>query len=56
MRWSAERVDSELRAKMLAAYDDLQAAAEEFATDLRTAAFVVAVRRVAEAAHLRGLH
>jgi glutamate dehydrogenase (NAD(P)+) len=56
MRWSAERVDEELRAVMLAAYDDLQAAATEFATDLRTAAFVVAVRRVAEAARLRGLH
>ena len=34
----------------------LQAAADEFATDLRTAAFVVVVRRVAEAARLRGLH
>ncbi|MFU8817508.1 MAG: Glu/Leu/Phe/Val family dehydrogenase [Pseudomonadales bacterium] len=56
MRWSAERVDEELRAVMLAAYDDLQAAAAEFSTDLRTAAFVVAVRRVAEAARLRGLH
>jgi len=54
--WEEQRVDEALRKIMLKAYDDLNAAAEEFDTDLRTAAFVVAVRRVAEAARLRGLH
>lgn len=56
MRWEADRVDSELRKVMHAAYDDIQAAAEEFDTNLRTAAFVVAIRRVATAARLRGMH
>ena len=55
-RWEAERVDKELRQVMHEAFDALKAAAEEFNIPLRTAAFVVAVRRVAEAARLRGLH
>lgn len=56
LRWDAQRVDEELRKLMGQAYDDMTAAAEEFRVDLRTAAFVVAVRRVAEAARLRGMH
>jgi len=56
MRWDAERVDRELRQVMHEAYDGLEAAANEFDTDLRTAAFVVAIRRVAAAARLRGMH
>ncbi len=55
-RWEAERVDQELRQIMHEAFDAIKAAAEEFNITLRTAAFVVAVRRVAEAARLRGLH
>lgn len=54
-RWSAERVDTELRAVMNAAYDALRAVRDEFRTDLRTAAFILAIRRVAEATRLRGL-
>jgi glutamate dehydrogenase (NAD(P)+) len=54
-RWSEERVDTELREVMNAAYDALRAVQEEFETDLRTAAFVLAIRRVSEAARLRGL-
>lgn len=56
MRWDAERVDTELRSHMNKAYGAIRAAADEFSVDLRTAAFVVAVRRVAEAARLRGMH
>lgn len=56
MRWDAERVDRELKQVMHEAFDAIHAACEEFDTDLRTAAFVVAIRRVAEAARLRGLH
>ncbi len=56
MRWEAERVDDELRQVMQAAFQAIQKASDEFDTDLRTAAFVVAIRRVAEAARLRGLH
>lgn len=54
-RWTAEHVDQELRKVMARAYSDLHEAAEDHQTDLRTAAFLVAVRRVAEAMELRGL-
>jgi glutamate dehydrogenase (NAD(P)+) len=53
-RWPAERVDTELRRIMDAAYDTLREVAEEYDTDLRTAAFTMAIRRVAEATRLRG--
>jgi glutamate dehydrogenase (NAD(P)+) len=56
MRWDAERVDRELKEVMHAAFDAILEARKEFETDLRTAAFVVAIRRVAEAARLRGMH
>jgi glutamate dehydrogenase (NAD(P)+) len=54
-RWSAERVDEELRTVMNEAYDALTAVRDEFDTDLRTAAYTLAIRRVSEAAQLRGL-
>lgn len=55
MRWEAERVDRELKEVVHAAFDAIHEVRQEFDTDLRTAAFVVAIRRVAEAARLRGL-
>lgn len=54
-RWSAERVDTELKTIMDRAYDDVRAIATERSVDLRTAAFVLAIGRVAEATRLRGL-
>ncbi|HEV2132394.1 MAG TPA: glutamate dehydrogenase, partial [Longimicrobiaceae bacterium] len=54
-RWSEERVDTELRAIMNAAYDSIRQIAAEFSTDLRTSAFLLAIRRVSEATRLRGL-
>ncbi len=54
-RWSGERVDAELRKIMDAAYDALRQIAAEHATDLRSAAYVLAIGRVAEATRLRGL-
>ncbi len=56
MRWDGERVDSQLRQVMHTAFDDLKSAADEFSVDLRTAAYIVAIRRVASAARLRGMH
>jgi glutamate dehydrogenase (NAD(P)+) len=53
-RWSEQRVTEELRQTMDAAYQALRTVREEFATDFRTAAFALAVRRVAEATRLRG--
>ncbi len=54
-RWTAERVDEELRTIMDQAYDAVVGVARKHDTDLRTAAFAVAIDRVAEATRLRGV-
>jgi len=54
-RWTAERVDDELREVMKTAWSEIIAIADEHDTDLRTAAFVLAIRRVGAATELRGL-
>jgi len=54
-RWTEDRVDTELRGIMNEAYDALSAVREEYDTDLRTAAYALAIRRVSGAARLRGL-
>ncbi|HEU4631008.1 MAG TPA: Glu/Leu/Phe/Val dehydrogenase, partial [Gemmatimonadaceae bacterium] len=53
-RWSAQRVDEELVRTLTTAYGDVRAAAREFGTSLRLGAFILGVRRVAEATALRG--
>ncbi len=53
-RWSAQRVEDELVRTLTTAYGDVRAAAREFDCSLRTGAFILAVRRVAEATELRG--
>lgn len=52
--WSELKVNSELEAKMTAACRSIFSRAETAKTDLRTAAFLVAVEKVATAARLRG--
>jgi glutamate dehydrogenase (NAD(P)+) len=54
-RWDEDRVNAELRKRMRAAYADLRAVRDQHKCDLRTAAFVLAVGRVAKATELRGL-
>lgn len=54
-RWTAERVDTELTRIMGAAYDHVSRTAAERRVSLRTAAFVVAIQRVAAAVQLRGV-
>lgn len=54
-RWTDERVDTELEAYMVAAFESIKLAMNEFSCPMRTAAFVVALRRVKEAHDLRGL-
>ncbi len=54
-RWTAEKVDTELTAIMTAAYDAVRDAAAEHRTSLRTAAFMVAIQRVARAVQVRGV-
>ncbi len=53
--WDEERVNNELRRIMRLAWTDLTATARQHSTDLRTAAFALAISRVARATALRGL-
>ncbi|MBA3994688.1 MAG: glutamate dehydrogenase [Cyanobacteria bacterium DS2.3.42] len=54
-RWSEDRVNAELKTIMLEAYQDIKALAKSNNCDLRTAAFLLAISRVAQAAAVRGL-
>jgi glutamate dehydrogenase (NAD(P)+) len=49
-RWDVDRIRMELEKVMRKAYRDVAAVAQEQALDMRTAAFVLAIRRVAKAA------
>ncbi len=53
-RWSEEQVDRELKSVMERAWAEVRDAAREQETSLRTAAFMVAIRRVARAVQVRG--
>ena len=52
-RWDLERINSELEKTMRRAYRSVSEIAKERNIDLRTAAFVLAIRRVAQAALAR---
>jgi glutamate dehydrogenase (NAD(P)+) len=52
-RWTVEKVHEELERAMRKAYADVAALARDNGLDLRTAAFVLAIRRVARAASSR---
>jgi len=54
-RWTEEKVDEELVAIMSRAYDAVRDTAAEHRTSLRTAAFMVAIQRVAKAVQVRGV-
>jgi glutamate dehydrogenase (NAD(P)+) len=54
--WSAERVDRRLRRFMKSAFDRVWEMGQQERTDLRTAAYMVAIDRVARAARARGLY
>lgn len=53
--WDEDVVDRVLEQKMKAAFGEVFAAAHEHRVDLRTGAYVLAVKRVADATTLRGL-
>ncbi|MFM9129690.1 MAG: Glu/Leu/Phe/Val family dehydrogenase [Actinomycetes bacterium] len=53
-RWPIERFRNELDTRMKIAFDSVWDASNKYGTDLRTAAFVVSVERVATAFKLRG--
>ena len=52
-RWNEERVNAELDRKMSSAYSSVRDVATQFDVDMRTAAFVLAIRRVGKAALAR---
>ena len=52
-RWELDRVNNELERVMRRAYGDVASLASESGLDLRTAAFVLAIKRVARAAASR---
>jgi glutamate dehydrogenase (NAD(P)+) len=54
-RWRLDRVNTELKATMLDAYREIRAIAQSSNCCLRTAAFQLAITRVASATALRGL-
>ena len=53
--WELDEVDRKLRKKMVAAYERVRATADEFKTDWRTAAYVVALRRLEKVYLERGI-
>ena len=52
-QWGLERVNQELETKMRRAYRDVKGVADRRGLSLRTAAFVLAIRRVAAASQSR---
>ncbi len=54
-RWKLDRVNTELKSMMAEAYSEVKAVAKSCNCDLRTAAFQLAMSRVAGATALRGL-
>jgi glutamate dehydrogenase (NAD(P)+) len=55
MYWEEDRIHAELRKRMRSSWRDLKQTAATYNCDLRTAAFVLAVERVARATGARGL-
>ena len=53
--WSLEEVNEELEAEMLTAFEDVRAAFDDHDATWRDAAYIVALRRLAEAHEARGL-
>jgi glutamate dehydrogenase (NAD(P)+) len=54
--WTEEEVNTRLEAKMCEAFDDVLQTSLKYKTDLRTAAYVVAINRVATVTRMRGMY
>lgn len=54
-RWTEDRVNAELHTVMHQAYNELKGLAKSNTCDLRTAAFMLAISRIARATALRGM-
>jgi glutamate dehydrogenase (NAD(P)+) len=54
--WTEEEVNSRLEAKMVEAFNDVLQTSIKYKTDLRTAAYIVAINRVATVTRMRGMY
>jgi len=54
--WEEEEVNHRLEVKMVEAFDDVLKTSMKYKTDLRTAAYIVAISRVATVTKMRGMY
>jgi glutamate dehydrogenase (NAD(P)+) len=54
--WTEQEVNERLEAKMVEAFDDVLQTSLKYKTDLRTAAYIVAINRVATVTTMRGMY
>jgi glutamate dehydrogenase (NAD(P)+) len=54
--WSEKEVNERLEAKMCEAFDDVLQSSLKYKVDMRTAAYIVAIRRVATVTRMRGMY
>src|SRR6185295_9929631 len=54
--WEEDEVNKRLETKMCEAFEDVLTTAQRYKTDLRTAAYVVAINRVATVTRMRGMY
>ena len=54
--WHEDEVNQRLEAKMVEAFDDVLKTSMKYKTDLRTAAYIVAINRVATVTKMRGMY
>jgi glutamate dehydrogenase (NAD(P)+) len=54
--WEEEEVNKRLEAKMVEAFEDVLQTSLKYKTDLRTAAYIVAINRVATVTRMRGMY
>jgi glutamate dehydrogenase (NAD(P)+) len=54
--WEEDEVNKRLEAKMMEAFDDVLQTSIRYKTDMRTAAYIVAINRVATVTRMRGMY
>jgi glutamate dehydrogenase (NAD(P)+) len=54
--WSEKEVNEKLEVKMVQAFDAVLATAKQYDVDMRTAAYIVAINRVATVTRMRGMY
>ena len=54
--WEEQEVNQRLEAKMMEAFDDVLQTSIKYKTDMRTAAYIVAINRVATVTKMRGMY